>query len=209
MCRGKTKYLPGIVISIVLIAFCFWPYMWEAEFLNKWASLAAVLSLAGLPATYFLRQGEKEMEVRQKEEAEKNRTCRNLYGELYDTLDAIKGEQYPEDLLDVSLNGNTKITYTHRFLNHDIYDSLIFSGGIKFLKYELQQKTQDIFNMIKRHNRYLEIIIENQEQMGNSDVSKTSEKYFKLLDKYERQLLKLIPKMMDELKGEFDFEPPT
>ena len=181
--------------------------MWEGEFLSKWAALATILSLVVVPITYFLRQSEKETEIRQKEDAEKNRTCRNLYGELSDTLDAIKGKQYPEDLLDVTFKDRTKITYTHRFLNHDIYDSLIFSGGIRFLKYELQQKIQDIFNMIKRHNRYLEIIIENQEQMEDDNVSKVTKKYFKLLDKYERQLLKLIPQMMSELEGEFDFEP--
>lgn len=186
--QEQIKYLLGIsIIGIVLITSTFWPYMWEGEFLSKWAALAAILSLAIVPITYFLRQSEKETEIKQKEDAEKNRTCRNLYGELHDTVDAIKGKQYPEDLLDVSLNNNTKITYTHRFLNHDIYDSLIFSGGIKFLKYELQQKIQDIFNMNKRHNHYLEIIIENQEQMGDGDVSKINEKYFKLLDKYERQ----------------------
>ena len=43
--------------------------------------------------------------------------------------------------------------------------------------------------MNKRQNHYLEIIIENQEQMEDGNVSEITKKYLKLMDKYERQLL--------------------
>ncbi len=45
----------------------------------------------------------------------------------------------------------------NRDLNHDFYDSLIFSGQINFLEPSLQQQVQDTFKRIKKHNEYLEI----------------------------------------------------
>lgn len=188
---------------MVLVLLTAWPYMWEGEFLGKWSSAVAILSLVGAPIAYFARQHEKEREMRRAEAMEKKRASRNLYGELYDTLHAIEGDEFPEDLIDVTVN-DRKITFTNRFLNHDIYDSLVFSGEIKFLDYEIHQKIQDIFNMIKRHNYYLRLTIENRD---DDKISKTVMLYYELLDKYERRLLKDIPDMIKQLEKKFGAKP--
>ena len=140
------------IIVLIIVPLCFtWPYMWDGEFLGKWASLVTILSLIGVPITYFSKQYEKRKELDQKENNERQRASQNLYGEMQDALEAMKGDKYPRDLLDAKF-GDKTFTYTKRFLNHDMYDSLVFSGGISFLRYELQQQTQDIFNIIKYHN---------------------------------------------------------
>ena len=92
---------------------------------------------------------ERDRERKLAEAMEKRRTSKNLYGELFDTLSAIKGDTFPKDLIDVKFNSRI-LTFTNRFLNHDIYDSLIFSGGIKFLDSELHQKTGSFAKMGNR-----------------------------------------------------------
>ena len=198
-------YLVIGVASVALVLLAAWPYMWEGEFLGKWSSVVAILSLVGAPIAYFARQHEKEREIRRAEAMERKRASRNLHGELYDTLHAIEGDEFPEDLIDVTANGR-KITFTNRFLNHDIYDSLVFSGEVKFLDYEIHQKIQDIFNMIKRHNHYLGLTIESRD---NEKISKAVMLYYELLDKYERQLLEDIPGMIRQLEKKFGAKPAT
>ena len=214
-----------IVVSLIVLAsLFFWPYMWEGEILGKWASIVTILSLVGAPIAYFVKQDdrEKEKEIEKERERklaeamererklaeamERRRTSKNLYGELFDTLSAIKGGTFPKDLIDVNIGSKT-FTFTNRFLNHDIYDSLIFSGGIKFLDSELLQKTQNIFNMIKNHNHYLRLALDNRGK--DNKVSKTTMQYYVLLDKYERQLLDEIPRVMDHLEKKFGFKPSS
>ncbi len=198
--------------------------MWQGEILGKWASIVTILSLVGVPIAYFVKQNERENEREMERERERKmaetmekerkmtevlereRTSKNLYGELFDTLSAIKGDTFPKDLLDVEFNGKT-LTFTNRFLNHDIYDSLIFSGGIKFLDSELHQKTQNIFNMIKNHNHYLRLTIENRGR--DEKISRATMQYYVLLDKYERRLLDEIPFMMTHLEKKFGFKSPN
>ena len=198
--------------------------MWEGEILGKWASIVTILSLVGAPIAYFVKQNEREKEKEMERERERKlaeamererklaeamerrRTSKNLYGELFDTLSAIKGGTFPKDMLDVEFNGRI-LTFTNRFLNHDIYDSLIFSGGIKFLDSVLHQKTQNIFSMIKNHNHYLRLTLENRDR--DDKVSKATMRYCALLDKYERQLLDEIPRVMRHLEKKFGFKPPS
>ena len=48
--------------------------------------------------------------------------------------------------------GEKITTYTNRFLNYELYDSLVYSGKITFLKFALQQPLQNIYQKIKNHN---------------------------------------------------------
>ncbi len=132
-------------------------------------------------------------------------TCvkKNLYGELADTLYAIEGDKFPKDLFDLIVD-NHKITFTKRFLNHDIYDSLVFSGEIKFLDYEIHQTIQDIFNMIKYHNHYLRLVVESQTH--NDKIQESAIPYYIMRDRYEQQLIEKIPIMMSKLEKKFEPE---
>lgn len=53
-----------------------------------------------------------------------------------------------------------------RSLNHNFYDSLIYSGKINFLDPSLQQPVQDIFKRIKMHNKYVDATLEMAERNG-------------------------------------------
>lgn len=90
---------------------------------------------------------------------ERRRISRNLYGKLTDTLDTLElrhGKE-AESLYEVNVGDKEdKETYlfTNRFFNHDVYDSLVRSGKINFLKYELQQQVQNVFTMINTTATY-------------------------------------------------------
>ncbi len=202
---GMTIVITGIIILIIT----FQPYMWENDFLNKWASVVTILSLIVIPAAYFSKLDKKEKEQKQQIINERNLASRNLYGELHDALIAIDGKKYPKDLLDVKINDEIIMTYTNRFLNHDMYDSLIFSGKISFLRYELQQKIQDIYKKIKHHNYYLRYIAELHDLDITTTIPKNAVRYYELLDKDEKYLLKEIPFIIKKLKDEFKFELPN
>ena len=106
----------------------------------------------------------------------------------------------------VKFEGGKKYLFINRMLNHDFYDSLVFSGKINFLPTELQQKTQDIFQMIKDHNLFIRTIrtIEDHASLGE-DVSPRTKRYYEALHGVEVQLLAEdgISMLKTELKKEF------
>ena len=96
--KNRSKYQIFIFMTVVIaiVPFSMWPYMWEGEFLSKWSSIVAIISPIGAPITYFTRQHEKERERERIENMEKERTAKNLYGELASTLYAIRGDECPK-----------------------------------------------------------------------------------------------------------------
>lgn len=90
---------------------------------------------------------------------------------------------------------------TNKFLNHDVYDSLVNSGKINFLRYKLQQQVQNIFKMIKQHNYYLQITANIWNRGGNKVVDLCP--YYETMVMYEQDLLQQIPDILQKLKGEF------
>ena len=58
-------YTIATVFSIILVSLFFWPYMWEGDFLGKWASIVTILSPVGAPSAYFVSQYEKEKTLKQ------------------------------------------------------------------------------------------------------------------------------------------------
>ena len=93
--------------------------------------------------------------------------------------------------------------FVNRDLNHDFYDSLIFSGQINFLDHELQQKVQDTFKRIKNHNKNLEITNKMAEEDANDTAPPKSYPYYAQLDRDERRLKKEIPTIMEQLSMHF------
>ena len=121
-----------------------------------------------------------------------------MFVELDDTLNALNETKH-SDLITVE-SGNEKSHFINRKLNHDFYDSLIFSGKINFLESDTQQPMQDTFQKIKDHNFYIRKIrnIEDCANLPGDTTSKTL-RYYKILSQDEKQLLKDIPKMKKEL----------
>ena len=185
------------IVGVVAMLACLtqWDYMWDGEFLGKWASAINIISLgAGIPI-YLLKK-------RQDREDEKKYISRNLHAELKDALDCLDYEKYKECNCRIEFDENTAtgknktkvISFINRNFNHDIYDSLIGSGKINFLDCELQQKIQDIFKRIKEHNYYL--------KYTNKLDDATDAKYipfFKWMEDSENELLRTIPDILKRL----------
>jgi hypothetical protein len=186
-------------------------YCWLAttftgkDLLTNWASLATIIALIAAPVKYFNDVRKREEEKRRKEEDERSRISRNLYGELHDALDGLDEKKHATDFEVLQMTPKKDVYFMNRFLNHDIYDSLINSGKINFLTYELQQEVQDIFSMIKRHNYYLTLTSEIQDR--EKTITESAYAYYETMDKYERQLLENIPDIMAKLKKDFRFDP--
>lgn len=175
------------------------------DLLTNWASLATIIAVIVAPVKYFNDVRKREEEKRRKEEDERSRISRNLYGELHDALDGLDEKKHAADFKVLQMTQKKDVYFMNRFLNHDIYDSLINSGKINFLTYELQQEVQDIFSMIKRHNYYLTLTSEIQDR--EKAVTESVYAYYETMDKYERQLLEDIPDVMAKLKKDFRFDP--
>ncbi len=175
------------------------------EALINWAAIGTLIALVIAPVKYFNDVRIREKERRQKEKDELSRITRNLYGELNDGKEGLDEKIYQNDLKVMKMQGKNDVYFMNRFLNHDIYDSLVNSGQINFLTYELQQEMQNIFNMIKNHNYYLRLTSELKDK--EKEISESSYSYYETLDNYEKILLKSIPDMMDRLKKYFGFDP--
>lgn len=82
ICFSRVIVIVVIFCIIIVIGFAFWSYMWEGDFLGKWASVVTIMSLIGIPITYFSSQSQKKNERKQKEQDERNCASGNLYREL-------------------------------------------------------------------------------------------------------------------------------
>jgi hypothetical protein len=83
--------------------------------------------------------------------------------------------------------------------------SLIFSGQINSLPPKIQQSVQDVFQKIKDHNHYIRKI-RNIEDMATSNekINLKTDRYYKMLDDVEVELIDEIPKIKEKLKKEFN-----
>ena len=197
----------GLFIGFIIIVVCFltqWNYMQEGEIIGKWASVANILSLVVAIPFYFWKKWKSDND-------KKNRASKNLYGELNDALDGLDRKKHHSSVIVVaytideeksekSSSKNEVIVFINRFLNHDIYDSLIYSGEINFLTYKVQQESQDIFKRIKDHNYYLRYI--HKIMNNDNDIKKLIDSC-KWLQQNDSKILKTIPNLMKKLKEDF------
>ncbi len=185
-----------IIIVSVLSYFAMWDYMREGEFLGKWASAITVISVAVSPIWYFWTRYQDKKD-------EQDRASRNLYGELKDALDGLDDTKYSDDVVTITFNEKSPV-FMNRDMNHDIYDSLVSSGKINFLTYELQQGIQDIFRRIKQHNYYVTLVMELSDKENR--VNKKALKYCISMESTEDKLLRDIPDMMKKLENDFNIK---
>ncbi len=198
------KNIVGISILVLIagITICLtkWDYMWEDEYLSKWASMITIISVGIVPAWYFWTKHQNEQD-------EKSRASKNLYIELDDTWKALQYEAHPDQFLGKNLKKGGIAKFMNRALNHDFYDSLVFSGKINFLPPEIQQEIQDGFQRIKDHNFYIRKIRDIEDYAYLHEIiSLKTDRYYEMLDKTEVILLDEIPKLKEKLKEEFKFD---
>ncbi len=160
------------------------------------ASWVTILSLAAAPPVYFIQRWHNHR-------SETKRASNNLCRELQDTFEGLNMEIYKQDSICFTIPNGQSFFYMNRTLNHDFYDSLVFSGKINFLQPELQQPIQNIFNQIKTHNEYIKLIREISERFPNKDLPEYSYRYFEWLENNEIKLLKDIPSTITMLEKKF------
>ena len=177
------------------------PFFDENTLVSRLASLGGAVTLAVLPIAFFakrFRDGRNE----------RSKVSSTLYRELQDTLNSLDADKYPNDAYSFKINNNRDVYFMNRFLNHDFYDSMVFSGKIVFLRSDMQQDIQNIFNQIKRHNEYLSLVDKINNDDADEDeednyISKKSHKYYIWMDEHEQILLKKIPKILKNLEDDF------
>ena len=146
----------------------------------------------------------------QDKDAEKKRASKNLHTELADALRGLDEERFPDSQLCIKIKEDGEendesvrtLYFMNRILNHDFYDSLVFSGKINSLEPEFQQPIQDIFRRIKTHNEYLTRIDHMIERQGDGIAPKSAYRYFKWMDKNEPELKETIRSIMKKLEKE-------
>lgn len=168
-----------------------WPYMWEGDVLSKWFAISTMLFVIGAPVLYFMKMDEKERELKKTSKDKNRRSSHSLYLELENTLDTLGSKESVWESADKSYR------FVNKFFNHDIYDGLVYSAKLSFLRTDLQQQAQGVFRQIKLHNQYLLNILNLQ----NTDDDKLLQ-YYKILGVYETLLREDVPKLMIELKKE-------
>lgn len=94
----------------------------------------------------------------------------------------------------------TQYIFMNMSLNHDFYDSLIFSGKINFLEPSLQQSVQDVFKRIKMHNEFLIITDRMMDQQLDDSAPEKAYRYYEWMDKNKVRLKKEIPKITNKLQ---------
>lgn len=189
-----------VFLGIVMICLLRWDYMWEEEYLSKWASAFAIISFGIAPSWYFWTKHQNEHD-------ERSRASKNLYIELNDALDALDENKHKEDFKKVKIDNEIWAYFMNRGLNHDFYDSLVFSGKINFLPPKIQQEIQDVFQIIKDHNFHIRKIRDIEDnRYPNEDISSKTNRYYKKLHESEEILLERIPKIKEKLKNEFKID---
>lgn len=188
-----------ILVSLAVIFVCLakWDYIWEDEYVGKWAAVITILSVGIAPAWYFWTKYQNEKDKRKQ-------ASKNLHTELIDTLESLDREKYSDEADSFHTNDGREIFYMNRNFNHDFYDSLIFSGNINFLRPELQQQVQNIFNQIKTHNDYLDLCKKIQDDEGTEAIPEKTYRYYTWMDENEVKLEKDIPIMLKKLEKDFN-----
>lgn len=165
------------------------------------ASIATIATVLGSAIKYF-----------RDKDAETTRASENLYLELEDTLTSLDAKSFPDDVystkIDVLDGDKKKVYFMARSLNHDFYDSLIYSGKINFLDPSLQQPIQDIFKRIKMHNQYVDAVLGMSED-NDGFVPPKAHKYCAWIDDAEKHLQEELPKILQSLQTHFKIDRRT
>ena len=160
--------------------------------LSDIAAIVTIMSLGITPIFFFVKRWYDKS-------SERKMVSQNLYGELNNALDALDYKTHPDNFFTIILPSDQEIQYMGRLFNHDVYDSLIYSGKINFLRHNLQQQIQDIFQHINDHNKYLtkvgEIPVRDKTNTHVYD-------YYERLWNIEVILLRTMPSTMKKLEND-------
>lgn len=173
----------AIMVVSVLVFFFIVDLTLEDGLFDRFASFITSVAVILAPFVYFLK-------TKHNENSERTRAARNLYTELDDTLNALDEKSHMDSFRVVESEDGKKYYFISRMLNHDFYDSLVFSGKINFLPTAIQQDTQDMFQLIKDHNSFILRIKDIEDRAGlEVDITPKTRVYYAALDRVEAKLL--------------------
>lgn len=164
--------------------------------LSNTASIVTIATLGIAPVAFLVKRW---FNIK----SERSELSKNLHAELQDALHALDGTD-KRQIMEIEVN-SVKKYYTLTFMNHDIYDSLVFSGRINSLNHGIQQDIQNVFRMIKGHKEYLKLIMQLNDiaAINDKNILNTTGPYYDILDKYEYALLDRIPTLLKKLEKNF------
>lgn len=181
----------AVAVLAAVAGLASWPYMWEGEFMSRWSAAATIMSVIGAPFLYFQKMRDRERDLEAAADDEERRASRSLCLELEDTLKTFQNKRYVWNIR----IGSERVHFVNRLLSHDIYDGLVGSAKMGFLRPDLQQRTQKVFRKIKMHDRYLIEMSERTDVSGSYMLQCCT-----LLVEYETDLKDEIPRLMNELQ---------
>lgn len=184
--------------------------VWEWPYFDQGVATVTALGVIGAPAVWAIKRRWNGHQTRKT-------AAKGLCAELEDTMkalgDASRHQQFEETIIDPETTSGIKtckkIRWTLAFLNHDAYDGFLHAGHLAMLDAELVQEIQDIYQLIKRHNMWLEYMMplrDKESETGEANLAVTST-YYDILDKHECKLLETIPGIEKRLENLSSFWP--
>ncbi|ABK77258.1 hypothetical protein CENSYa_0625 [Cenarchaeum symbiosum A] len=165
------------------------------------ASMFAVCGAIAAIATVWI-SARRYLKEKNTEEVD---SAQNLYCELNTDSKYLDKTEYPYSFLSLKTTdstGNKKMArFMLQFLNHDFYDSMMYSGKLYFLKRDTHRSIQYAFKLIKTYNKYLEmvspVLIQPEPELEEIWL------YCKLLEEYQSRIKVAIQESMRKLEQDF------
>lgn len=117
---------------------------------------------------------------------------KSMHVELDGTMDTLGNRIHKDDSVSFTTDEGIKVYFVNRYLNHDICDSVLHSGGINRVRIESQQDLQNTYQMIQYHSKLIDQITGMSLREGMM-YPRAAERLYVALDEIERKLLKAIP----------------
>lgn len=173
-----------------------------SPYFDQVAAAATAIGVVGAPAAWAIKRWWNGRQI-------KKTVAKGLCAELEDTVRALgetsRHRQLEKTIIDPesmsAIKTCKKIHCTLTFLNHDAYDSFLYSGHLMALDAGLVQEVQNVYQLVKYHNKYLKHLmplLDRESETGEVNLTGTST-YYNILDKYESNLLETIPPLKKSL----------
>ena len=177
-------------------------WVWIHPDFEKWTSAFTAGGVVLAPLTWAIKRWLNGRKAR----ADVSKGIHAELGDARRALDGTDGRRYDErtiadDASPCPVPMRKKIRYVQAFLNCDAYDSFLHSGRLVMLDAKLLQDVQNTYQLIKRHNKYLDYLqpLFDREIETGMGMPAVTGVYFNMLDRHDAELLEKIPGLMEKL----------
>lgn len=162
--------------------------------LDDTASAVTIVLFVASPSAYAVR-------VLWNRNEEKKRALGIAYRELGNAWDGLDREKYASSVVRFVTRGGEDAYFMRRKLNHDLYDSLVFTGKLALISRWLQQLVQDAYSLIKMHNDGV-IQLQRLSYETKQELPEEALPICESLRDIEEELRVLIPKILGRLEAD-------